>query len=221
MYGTWCFKLFLPFVGGKKKAKRGHTNVSWYILMYAWYILMNSVFSRSVGSRVFSRTGVHQEVAHLNSPGRQEQKDVTHAAYVFQGDQWNSEERLSFCVCCFWHLVCKRLQFIVGRMLLAINFYLLNIFSSFRNQYFAEKRLGLLLWSLLVKSENYDLLEYFQDIVICNEIWHALKVSQDMEYIFCIFQRVLIFFPGWSWLKKGFFFSTPAVGDIVCRACSI
>lgn len=66
--------------------------------------------------------------------------------------------------------------------------------------------------------------KYFQDIVICNEIWRALKVSQDMEYIFCIFQRVrnLIFFPGWGCLKKDcFFFSTPAVGDIVCRACSI
>lgn len=30
----------------------------------------------------------------MNSPGRQEQKDVTHAAYVFQEDQWNCEERL-------------------------------------------------------------------------------------------------------------------------------
>lgn len=42
--------------------------------------------------------------------------------------------------------------------------------------------------------------KYFQDIVTCDEIWHALKVSQDMEYIFCIFQGVrnLIFFPGWS-----------------------
>lgn len=38
--------------------------------------------------------------------------------------------------------------------------------------------------------------KFFQDIVICNEIWHVLKVSQDMEYIFCVLQRVrnLIFF---------------------------
>lgn len=156
MYGIWCFKLFLPFVGGKKKAKRGHLNVSWYILKYAWYILMNSVLSRSVGSRVFSRIGVHQEVANLNSPGRQEQKDVTHAAYVFQRDQWNSEERLSFCVCCFWHLVCKRLQFMVGRMLLAINFSLRSIFSSFRNQDSAEKKVWVIT-SLLFVSKEWEL----------------------------------------------------------------
>lgn len=112
-------------------------------------------------------------------------------------------------------LVCKRLQFLLGRMLLATCFYLLNIFSGFRNQHFAEKKFGLLLLCcLLVKSENYDLLKYFQNIVICSEIWHTLKVSQDMEYIFCIFQRMrnLIFFPGWIWLKKGlvvfFFFHT-------------
>lgn len=42
VYGTWPFKLFLPFVeGGKKKAKKAHINVAWYILMYAWSILMN------------------------------------------------------------------------------------------------------------------------------------------------------------------------------------
>lgn len=42
VYGTWFFKLFLPFVdGGRKKAKKAPIDVAWYILIYAWYILMN------------------------------------------------------------------------------------------------------------------------------------------------------------------------------------
>lgn len=110
-------------------------------------------------------------------------------------------------------LVCKRLQFLLRRMLLAIRFYLLNIFSSFRNQHFSEKRLGLLvLSSLLLKCENDDLLKYFQNVVICSEIWHALKVSQDMEYIFRIFQRVrnlIFFFSRMDLIKKRVVFFFP------------
>lgn len=67
--------------------------------------------------------------------------------------------------------------------------------------------------------------KYFQDIIIWNEIWDTLRVSQNVEYIFHIFRRVcIIFFFRMEIIKKKaffFFFSTPAVGDIVCRACSI
>lgn len=48
---------------------------------------MNSGVHQISREEFFPRTDVHQEVENSNIPGRQEQKDVTPAAYVCQKDQ--------------------------------------------------------------------------------------------------------------------------------------
>lgn len=148
--------------GERRKQKRHIWMFHGTFLCMHRIFLWTQVFIRSVGSRVFSRIDAHQEVAEqiwIAQEDRNKRMWLMPSMSFRETNEtvkkdWNFVY-VVFGIC----LVCKRFQFLLGRILLAIWFYLLDIFSSFRNQHFAEKRFGLLLLcSLLVKSENYDLL---------------------------------------------------------------
>lgn len=151
--------------------------------------------------------------------------------FVFQGGQLKMwRKNVKFGACCFWHIFrpAKYTRRNAFRYLPLPSEYLQQLWIPIPiKQFFFAYIILLYLSMLRARIIVISCHKYFHNTVIWNETFDAFKIFQSMEYIFHISQRVhnpffflFSFFSQDGDVKKAYF-SSPAVGDIVYRACRI